>query len=135
MKVRSRCREGRINNGLIIQQGQAIDRSRQVGVSKPEVGAKVPVSRQAQAQAQGQGHAERSGRLRVRTGEGQNQEGEKKRDDGTRDAAAFCLLEINVLCAKSANQSQNNSKGPCEVAIGNRYKSIYIHSKTSPILT
>jgi hypothetical protein len=33
------------------------------------------------------------------------------------------------------NQSQNNSKGPCEGAGGNRYKSIYIHSKTSPILT
>ena len=37
--------------------------------------------------------------------------------------------------AKSANQSQNNSKGPCEDAGGNRYKSIYIHSKTSPIST
>jgi hypothetical protein len=33
--------------------------------------------------------------------------------------------------AKSANQSQNNSKGPCEDAGGNRYKSIYIHSKTA----
>ncbi|CDQ96990.1 unnamed protein product [Oncorhynchus mykiss] len=37
--------------------------------------------------------------------------------------------------AKSANQSQNNSKGPCEDAGGNRYKSIYIQSKTSPIST
>ena len=37
--------------------------------------------------------------------------------------------------AKSANQSQNNSKGPCEYSGGNGYKSIYIHSKTSPIST
>jgi hypothetical protein len=37
--------------------------------------------------------------------------------------------------ARNANQSQNNSKGPCEDAGGNRYKSIYIHSKTSPVLT
>ena len=37
--------------------------------------------------------------------------------------------------AKSANQSQNNSKGPCEDAGGNGYKSIYIHSKTSPMST
>jgi hypothetical protein len=36
--VRPRCRQRRINNGLIIQQGKAIDRSRQAGVSKPEVG-------------------------------------------------------------------------------------------------
>ena len=35
--------------------------------------------------------------------------------------------------AKCANQSQNSSKGPCEDAGGNRYKSIYVHSKTSPI--
>jgi hypothetical protein len=28
-----------------------------------------------------------------------------------------------------------HSRGPCEDAGGNRYKSIYIHSKTSPILT
>ena len=49
---------------------------------------------------------------------------------------AFCLLEKNVLwCAKTANQSQNNSKGPCEDAGGNRSKIIYIHSKTSPIST
>jgi hypothetical protein len=47
----------------------------------------------------------------------------------------FCLLEINVFDVKSGNQSQNNSKGPCEDAGGNRYKSIYIHSKTSPIST
>ena len=33
---------------------------------------------------------------------------------------------------KNANQSQNRSKGPCEDARGNRYKSIYIHSRTSP---
>ena len=45
---------------------------------------------------------------------------------------AFCLLEMNVLGAKSANQSQI-SKGPCEDG-GNRYKSIYIHSKMSPII-
>ena len=38
MKVRPRCRQCRMNNGLIIQQGQAIDRSRQAGVRKPEVG-------------------------------------------------------------------------------------------------
>jgi hypothetical protein len=37
---------------------------------------------------------------------------------------------LTYFGAKSANQS---SKGPCEVAGGNRYKSIYIHSKTSPI--
>jgi hypothetical protein len=30
---------------------------------------------------------------------------------------------------KSANQSQNNSKGPSEDTGGNRYKSIYIQSK------
>uniref|UniRef100_A0A4W5QW43 FinTRIM family, member 67 n=1 Tax=Hucho hucho TaxID=62062 RepID=A0A4W5QW43_9TELE len=35
----------------------------------------------------------------------------------------------------TANQSQNNSKGPCEDAVGNRYESIYIHSKMSPIST
>jgi hypothetical protein len=35
---------------------------------------------------------------------------------------------------KSANLSQN-SKRPCEDAGGNRYKSIYIHIKTSPITT
>ena len=46
----------------------------------------------------------------------------------------FCLLEMSPG-AESANQSQNNSKGPCENAGGNRYKSIYIHSKTSPIST
>jgi hypothetical protein len=46
MKVRSRCRQPQMNNGLIIQQGQAIDRSRQAGVSKG--GATVPDSRQAQ---------------------------------------------------------------------------------------
>ena len=34
-----------------------------------------------------------------------------------------------TLVRKSANQSQNNSKGPCDDAGGNRYKSIYIHSK------
>ena len=33
----------------------------------------------------------------------------------------------------SANQSQNNSKGPCEDAGGNKYKRIYIHSKTSTV--
>jgi hypothetical protein len=42
---------------------------------------------------------------------------------------SFCLLEMNVLGAKCANQSQNNSKGPCEDAGGNRYKGIYIYSK------
>ena len=36
---------------------------------------------------------------------------------------------------KNANQSQNNSEGPCEDDGGNRYKSIYIHSKTSPLST
>ena len=53
---------------------------------------------------------------------------------------ALCLLEMNVLWCESANQSQNNTfwtlwTGPCDGAGGNRYKSIYIHSKTSPILT
>ena len=47
----------------------------------------------------------------------------------------FCLNEINVFGVKSENLSQNNSKGPCEDAGGNTYKSFYIHSKTSPILT
>ena len=49
-----------------------------------------------------------------------------------REGDALCLLEMNVLCGKSAKQSQNKSKKPCEDAGGNRYKSIYIHSKTSP---
>ena len=55
--------------------------------------------------------------------------------DTAQEGDAFCLLEMNVLAksAKSANQSQNNSKGLCEDAGGNGYKSIYIHSKTSPI--
>ena len=48
---------------------------------------------------------------------------------------AFCLLEMNVLWCEKCNQSQNNSKGPCEDAGGNSYKSIYFHSKTSPIST
>ena len=49
---------------------------------------------------------------------------------------AFCLLEMNVLwVTKSANHSQNNSKGPFEDAGGNRDRSIYIHSKISPTLT
>ena len=48
----------------------------------------------------------------------------------------FCLLEMNVqINVKSANQSQNNSKAPCEDAGGNGYKSIYSHSKMSPIST
>ena len=47
---------------------------------------------------------------------------------------AFCLLQMNAFGAKSANQSQNNNKGPCEDVGGNRYKSIYIHSKMSPIM-
>ena len=38
------------------------------------------------------------------------------------------LLEMNVLWCESANQSQNKSKGPYI------YNSIYIHSKTSPII-
>jgi predicted transcriptional regulator len=36
---------------------------------------------------------------------------------------------------KSANKSQNNSKGPCEDPGGNRYTIIYIHIKTNPIST
>ena len=40
-----------------------------------------------------------------------------------------------TLVRKSANQSQNNSKGHCEDAVGNRFKRIYFHSKTSPIMT
>ena len=54
MKVRPRWRHV-INNGLIIQKGQAIDRSRQAGVSKPEVGKQYRTA----------------GRLRVRVGRGQ----------------------------------------------------------------
>ena len=34
----------RIDNGLIFQQGQAMDRSRQVGVRKPEVGQQYRTS-------------------------------------------------------------------------------------------
>jgi hypothetical protein len=48
---------------------------------------------------------------------------------------AVCLLEMNILWSESANHSQNISKGPFEDAGGNRYKSSYIHSKTSPIST
>ena len=51
------------------------------------------------------------------------------------EGGTFCLLEMNVLWCESANQSQNNSKEPCEDARGNGYKIIYIHSKTSPIST
>ena len=40
-----------------------------------------------------------------------------------------------VLSPRDANQSQNNSKGPCEDAGGNRYRSIYIHIKSSHIST
>jgi hypothetical protein len=36
---------------------------------------------------------------------------------------------------KSANQSKNNSKGPCEEAGGIRYKSIFFQCKMSPIST
>jgi hypothetical protein len=39
------------------------------------------------------------------------------------------FIHSTYFGAKSANQSQKNSKGPCEDAGGNRYKSIYIHSK------
>ena len=45
----------------------------------------------------------------------------------------FCLLEMNVLWCKSvqsANQSQNNSKGPCEDAGGNGYKIIKVSIST-----
>ena len=52
---------------------------------------------------------------------------------------SFCLGRRHILSprdgVKSENQSLNSSKGPCEDAGGNRYKSIYIHSKTSPIST
>ena len=50
-----------------------------------------------------------------------------------------CLLDwhhgkIKWNQPRSTNKSQNNSKGPCEDAGGNRYNSIYIHSITSPII-
>ena len=44
-------------------------------------------------------------------------------------------IDERTLVAKSENQSQNNSKGPCEDAGENRVKSIYIHSKKDPIST
>jgi hypothetical protein len=65
----------RIDNGLIFQQGQAIDRSRQAGVSKPEVGQRYRFGRQAR----GQGQAEWSDGLRVRTESGLIPQGTLKR--------------------------------------------------------
>uniref|UniRef100_A0A8C7FBA4 Calcium/calmodulin-dependent protein kinase type IV n=1 Tax=Oncorhynchus kisutch TaxID=8019 RepID=A0A8C7FBA4_ONCKI len=54
---------------------------------------------------------------------------------GTKTNSVFFFVQLMYFGAKSANQSQNNSKGPCEDAGGNGYNSIYIHSKTSPIST
>ena len=42
----------------------------------------------------------------------------------------FCLLEMNVLWCEIISRTT-----ACEGAGGNMYKSIYIHSKTSPIST
>ena len=44
---------------------------------------------------------------------------------------ALCLLEMNVLWCEKCK----SIPGQCEDAGGNRYKSFYIHSKTSPIST
>ena len=46
----------------------------------------------------------------------------------TQERDAFCLLDM-YFGVKSANQSQNNSKGPCEDAGGHWCKSIYIRHK------
>ena len=61
----------------MFQQGQAIDRSRQAGVSKPEVGQRYRLVCRLSVRGRQSGQA---GGLRVRTGKSQNQEGEKKRD-------------------------------------------------------
>jgi hypothetical protein len=46
---------------------------------------------------------------------------------------ALFILEMNVIWCKCPNTSLNNSKEPFIDAGRNRYKSIFIHSKTSPI--
>ena len=46
---------------------------------------------------------------------------------------AFCLLEINVLWYEKCKSIPEQQQGPCEDAGGNRYKSIYTHSKMSPM--
>jgi hypothetical protein len=89
MKIRPRPHL--INNSFIFQQGQAIDRSRQAGVSKPEVGqlyqavCRLRVRQrsviQRGAKVQVAGRLRRRGQacgLGVRTGKGQNQEGERR---------------------------------------------------------
>ena len=53
----------------------------------------------------------------------------------TRRRRVLSPRDERTLFAKSANLFQNNSKVPCEDAGGNRYTSIYIHSKTGPIST
>ena len=40
----------------------------------------------------------------------------------TQEGYAVFSLESNILCGESENHSQNNRKGPCEDAGGNRYK-------------
>jgi hypothetical protein len=69
-----------MDNGLIIQQGQAIGRSRQAGVSKPEVGQQYRMAGRLRGWQSGQADG-----LRVRTGKGKNQEGEIKRDWGKQE--------------------------------------------------
>ena len=68
----------RIATGLIFQQGQVIDRSRQAGVSKPEEGQRYQTADRLRARGR---QSSQAGGLRVRTGKGQNQEGEKKKRD------------------------------------------------------
>ena len=67
----------RIDNGWIFQQRQAVDRSRQGGITKPELGQQYSLAGRLRVRGRQSGLA---GGLRVRTGKGQNQEGEKKRD-------------------------------------------------------
>ena len=54
-----------------------------------------------------------------------------------RSGRRHCLSprDERTLVQSEKNLSQNNSKGHLEDAGGNRFKSIYIHTKISPILT
>ena len=46
----------------------------------------------------------------------------------------FCLLEMNVLWCEKCKSIWEQQQRLCEDDGGNRYKSIYIHSKTRPNL-
>jgi hypothetical protein len=69
----------------MFQQGQAIDRSRQEVVSKPEVGQEYQTASRVRVRQSGQ-----AGGLRFRTGKGQNQEGEK-RETGKRGTKRWLI--------------------------------------------